>query len=232
MSRRRPKPLHKPVCRDTPGTDIGLDLAKRLIVNEYLIFQLKIYAALALDLCTTRANALDTCLVVNLTMRDADAMAALKAMMNQQERDPNALKMLQVANIEKRPLELATTPDMRVFFDAARKDLAHAVSTTPSLADMGPVVMFIFTDGTNSVGFPFAIDITPMRLARERKPIPMESAMMGKYTVPMDEEHIIETLNNEIRMDKTNRFLLRSGRYVLFAFKLSRAGIRAPYLSY
>ncbi|KAJ7624856.1 hypothetical protein FB45DRAFT_924370 [Roridomyces roridus] len=204
-------PSHKPACRDAPTPDIGLNLGKRLIVNEYLMFELKTYAALALDLSTTPSNALHTCLVVTLTMRDADAMAALKAMLNRQERDPRGERVLQVATIEKLPLELATTPAMRSSFETARRNLANAVAAHPSrLAGMGPVVMFVFTDGTNSIGVPSAIDPHAMQLASERKPIPMQSAMMGVYTIPMDEKSILETLNNEIRIDKKNRFLLRS----------------------
>ncbi|KAJ7624863.1 hypothetical protein FB45DRAFT_1061019 [Roridomyces roridus] len=205
-------PSHKPACRDAPGPDIGLELTKRLIANGYLTYKLQTYAAVALDLPATQSNALDTCLVVNLTMEDAaDTMAVVKARINRQERDPKAEQMLQVASIEKHPLELATTPAMRSSLETVRRNVAEAVAAHPSLsAGMGPVVMFVFTDGTHSLGFPFAIDITPMKLARERKPIHMESAMMGKYTIPMDEEHIIETLNHEIHMDKSNRFLLRS----------------------
>ncbi|KAJ7751532.1 hypothetical protein DFH07DRAFT_1032418 [Mycena maculata] len=169
------------------STNINLKLAKKLMANDDLMFYLKVYSVLALDLLTAPANAIDTCLVVNLTTRDADPLSVLRAMMNQEERGPGISVMLQIASIEKRPLASQTTPAMRASFEKARVALAGT--------ELGawPVVMLVFTgDGTNCLSFPIPIDPEALRQGRELNPFKIRSALMCVCEVPVNEKNIIE----------------------------------------
>ncbi|KAF8189440.1 hypothetical protein K438DRAFT_1832591 [Mycena galopus ATCC 62051] len=172
-------PGHKLSCaKGVSSTDINLKLAKKLMANDDLMFYLMVYSVLALELLTTPNNALHTCLVVKLTTKDADPLAA---------RGAGTPIMLQIAGIEKAPLGSHTTPAMRVSLEKMKASLAG----TPELGSC-PVVMLVFTsDDTNCLG-----------CRRERNPFVIESALMGKCELPVDEKNIIEMLNNKIYMDK------------------------------
>ncbi|KAJ7121405.1 hypothetical protein C8R44DRAFT_876812 [Mycena epipterygia] len=117
-------PVHKQTCAGSASsTDINLKLAKKLMANDYLMFYIKVYAVLALELLTAPENALDTCLLVNITTRDADPLAAMRALINREERGPGISVMLQIASIEKKPLMLQTTPAMRSSLEKAKAGL-------------------------------------------------------------------------------------------------------------
>jgi hypothetical protein len=157
------------------------------MANDYLMFYLKVYAVLALELLTTPINALDTCLVVTIVTKDADPLAALRAMMSQEEREPGAPVMLQIANIDKKPLLAHTTAAMRVSLEKVKAALADTV-----LSD-SPIVMFVFTgDGTNCLGCPIPIDPEALKQGRELNPFTIKSAMMGERKIPVTEASIIE----------------------------------------
>ncbi|KAJ6575979.1 hypothetical protein DFH09DRAFT_1276663 [Mycena vulgaris] len=200
-------PFHKPTCAGSASsTDINLKLAKKLIANDFLMFYIKVYSVLALELLTSPKNALDTCLVVNLTTQPSDPLAALRAVINQEEaRGAGTSVMLQISSIEKQPLMAKTSPAMRMSLDKAR-----AALTGTELSAL-PVVMFMFTgDATNFLGIPCPIDPEALKQGRERNPFVVKSAMLGVQEVPVTEKNIIEHLNNHIYMDKENRYLLHT----------------------
>ncbi|KAJ7131600.1 hypothetical protein C8R43DRAFT_957092 [Mycena crocata] len=163
------RPTHKQTCAGSASsTDINLKLAKKLMANDYLMFYLKVYSVL--ELLTAPSNALETCLVVNLTTKDADPLAALQAMIGQQERGPGISMMLQIASIEKKPLALQTTPGMRVSLEKVKAVLADA-----GHGDW-PVMMLVFTgDGTNCLGLPCPVDSEALRQGRELNPFVVKS---------------------------------------------------------
>ncbi|KAJ7773981.1 hypothetical protein B0H16DRAFT_1713822 [Mycena metata] len=204
----RKQPLHKQTCGGSASsTDINLKLAKKLMANDYLMFYIKVYAVLALDLLTAPETALDTCLVVNITTRDADPLAAMRAMMNQEKRGPGVSVMLQIASIEKKPLVSQTTPAMRASLQKAKAGMVDAGEDWAAW----PVVMLVFTgDGTNCLGFPVPIDPEALKQGREKNPFKIKSAIMGVVEVPVTEKNIIEQFNNNIYMDKENRYLLHT----------------------
>ncbi|KAF7350216.1 Zinc finger MYND domain-containing protein 10 [Mycena venus] len=198
-------PTHKQSCGGTASSDINLKLAKKLVANDELMFYLKVYSVLALDLLTAPETALDTCLVVKLTTKDADPLATVRAMINQEERGPGASIMLQIASIERKPIQSRTTPAMRASLDIAISALAGTEFSS------WPVVMLVFTgDGTNCLGLPSPIDPEALKQGRERNPFVIQSAILGKRDVPVNEENIIEMFNNKIYMDKQNRYLLHT----------------------
>ncbi|KAF8189425.1 hypothetical protein K438DRAFT_1971550 [Mycena galopus ATCC 62051] len=57
-----------------------------------------------------------------------------------------------------------------------------------------------------------AMPIVPEALVqgREQNPFIIESALMGKRELPVDEKNMIEMLNNKIYMDKENQYLLHT----------------------
>ncbi|KAJ7624857.1 hypothetical protein FB45DRAFT_1086900 [Roridomyces roridus] len=81
-------PSHKHNCE--PAT-IMLNLAKRLLVNDYLMFCIKMCSVFALDLLTSPQNASQACLLVKLKFKDAHPVDGFSG------------KILQVAGVEKRP---------------------------------------------------------------------------------------------------------------------------------
>ncbi|KAJ7362291.1 hypothetical protein DFH08DRAFT_840644 [Mycena albidolilacea] len=196
-------PTHKPLCGGSvSSTDIHLKLAKKLMANVDLMFYLKVYTVLALDLLTTPENALNTCLIVKLITRDADHMAALRAMMNGEERGLGTPIMLQIASIEKKPLLSHTTAAMRTSIDKTRAGIP-----SPDW----PIVMILFTgDDVNCLATPCVIDPQALQQGRERNPFVIQSAMMGRQEIPVEEKTIIEQFNNKIYMDKQNRYLLHT----------------------
>ncbi|KAJ6571419.1 hypothetical protein B0H19DRAFT_1129937 [Mycena capillaripes] len=197
---------HKQSCGGSvSSTDINLKLAKKLMANDDLMFYIKVYAVLALELLTAPENALDTCLVVKITTKDADPLAAMRAMINQEERGPGISVMLQIAGIEKKPIGSQTTPAMRVSLEKVKSALADS--------DLGswPVVMLVFTgDGTNCLGIPCPIDPEALKQGRELNPFVIKSALMGVREIPVNEKNIIEQFNNNIYMDKENQYLLHT----------------------
>ncbi|KAJ7624848.1 hypothetical protein FB45DRAFT_924359 [Roridomyces roridus] len=199
-------PSHKPTCGGTSPNDITLKLGKKLMANDYLMFYLKVYSVIALDLLTVPETAFETCLVIKLATKDADPFAAVQAMLRDETRGgPGLPIMLQIANIEKRPLVLQTTHAMRTSYESARKNLADA-----GWGDW-PVVMLVFTgDGTNCLGYPCPIDPEAMKNGRERPPLKIKTALLGERDIPVTEETIVEQLNNHIYMDKGNKYLLHS----------------------
>ncbi|KAJ7488138.1 hypothetical protein FB451DRAFT_1391087 [Mycena latifolia] len=199
-------PSHKKICGgSTSSTDLALKLTKKLLVNEYLMFYLQVYTAIALELLTAPENSLDTCLLVNVVTKDADPLAAVRALINQEARAPGASVMLQIESIEKRPLAVQTTPGMRLALEKARAGLVD----TPLQG--APVVLLVFTgDATNCIGYPCPIDPEALKQARERNPFVVKSAMLGVREVPVTEESILEQFNNNIYMDKENRYLLHT----------------------
>ncbi|KAJ7021974.1 hypothetical protein C8F04DRAFT_1312226 [Mycena alexandri] len=177
------------------------------MANDYLMFYIKVYAVLALDLLTAPETALDTCLVVNVTTSESDPLAAMRAMMNQETRGPGASVMLQIASIQKKPLLSQTTPAMRASLGKAKTAMAGAGEDLASW----PIVMLVFTgDGTNCLGFPIPIDPEALKQGREKSPFKIKSAIMGVVEVPVTEKNIIEQFNNNIYMDKENRYLLHT----------------------
>ncbi|KAJ7245631.1 hypothetical protein B0H12DRAFT_782219 [Mycena haematopus] len=198
-------PVHKLSCARTGSTDINLKLAKKLMANDDLMFYLMVYSVLALELLITPETALHTCLVVKIATKDADPLAALRATINQEERGPGTSIMLQIAAIEKKPLASHTSSAMRV---SLAKMKGALVGTE---ADSWPVVMLVFTsDDTNCLGMPCPIGPEAMKQGRERNPFVIESALMGRRELPVDETNIIEMFNNKIYMDKENRYLLHT----------------------
>jgi hypothetical protein len=164
-----------------------LKLAKKLMANDDLMFYIKVYAVLALELLTAPQNAVDTCLVVKITTRDADPLAAMRAMMNQEERGPGISIMLQIDGIEKKPLGSTTTPAMRMSLEKVKTSLAGTDLSS------WPIVMLIFTgDGTNCLGLPCPIDPEALRQGRELNPFVIKSALMGVREIPVNEKNIIE----------------------------------------
>ncbi|KAJ7488147.1 hypothetical protein FB451DRAFT_1391096 [Mycena latifolia] len=162
-------PSHKKICGgSTSSTDLTLKLTKKLLVNEYLMFYLQVYNAIALELLSAPENALETCLLINVVTKDADPLAAIES-------------------IEKHPLAVQTTPGMRLALEKARAGLAD----TPLQG--APVVLLVFTgDATNCIGFPCPIDPEALKQARERNPFVVKSAMLGVREVPVTEESILE----------------------------------------
>ncbi|KAJ6503897.1 hypothetical protein C8R45DRAFT_574107, partial [Mycena sanguinolenta] len=183
--------------------DINLKLAKKLMANEELMFYLMVYSVIALELLTTPENALHTCLVVKITTKDADPLAVLRATINQEERGPGVPDMLQIAGIEKKPLASYTSSAMRVSLEKVKGTL------TGTEFGSYPVVILVFTsDETNCLGMPCPIGPEAMKQDRERNPFVVQSAMLGRRELPVDEKNIIEMFNNNIYMDKENRHLL------------------------
>ncbi|KAJ7489622.1 Alpha/Beta hydrolase protein [Mycena galericulata] len=165
------------------SSDINLKLAKKLVANDDLMFYLQVYSVLALKLLTTPANALETYLLVNLTIKDADPLAAVRALINQETRGPA----------------------MRGSLEKARTALGAAKLGT------WPVVMLVFTgDGTNCMGFMLPIDPEALKQGRELNPFVIKSALMGVREIPVNEKNIIEHFNNNFYMDKENRYLLHT----------------------
>ncbi|KAJ6612546.1 hypothetical protein B0H10DRAFT_292085 [Mycena sp. CBHHK59/15] len=199
-------PFHKKSCAGSASsTDINLKLSKKLMANDYLMFYITVYAVLSLDLLNNPANAIDTCLVVNVTTKDADPLAALKAVMDKEERGPGSPIMLQVASIDKKPMLTQTTPGMRTSLEKAKAALAGE-----GLGDW-PVVMLVFTgDGINCLGCPCPITPEALKQGRELNPFVIKSSLMGVVKIPVTEKSILEQFNNNIYMDKDNRYLLHT----------------------
>ncbi|KAJ7637403.1 hypothetical protein DFH06DRAFT_1336071 [Mycena polygramma] len=199
-------PAHKKLCGGSESpTDINLKLARKLIANDRLMFYLKVYTVLALELLTAPENALETCLVVKITTKDADPLAAMRAMMNQEERSSGFSVMLQIADIEKKPLATQTTPGMRMSLEKVKTSLIG------SAYESSRVAMIIFTgDGTNFIGVPTVIGPEALKQGRELNPFVIKSALTGTHKVPVTEKSIIEQFNNNIYMDKENQYLLHT----------------------
>jgi hypothetical protein len=153
------------------------------MANDHLLFYLKVYSVLALDLLNNPSNAIDTCLCVNVATRPSDPIAHLQALTRGEDRDMSSPVMLQVGKIEKEPLVQRTTPAMRM-------SLAGLASS--GFGDW-PVVMLVFTsDGTNVLSYPCPIHPEALKQGRELNPFVMKSGLMGVYEVPVTEKSIIE----------------------------------------
>ncbi|KAJ6613127.1 hypothetical protein B0H10DRAFT_1951668 [Mycena sp. CBHHK59/15] len=197
----RKRPFHKKSCAGSASsTDINLKLSKKLMANDYLMFYITVYAVLSLDLLNNPANAIDTCLVVNVTTKDADPLAALKAVMDKEERGPGS-EHRQEANADP------DYPGMRTSLEKAKAALAGE-----GLGDW-PVVMLVFTgDGINCLGCPCPITPEALKQGRELNPFVIKSSLMGVVKIPVTEKSILEQFNNNIYMDKDNRYLLHTVR--------------------
>ncbi|KAJ7489625.1 hypothetical protein B0H11DRAFT_2011811 [Mycena galericulata] len=197
---------HKATCADG-GSPTHLKLAKRLVANDSLMFEIQLYSILALDLVNNPANALDNCLCIAVdTNMPADPSAYFQAMLQGRTlTGSDASFVLHVRTMEKQPAASHCTPKIREDRESVSADLAKA-----GMGDW-PVVILVFTsDGATILQVPYPIDPQAMGEARERRPSVIHSGLSGTVSLPMTEEGIREGLNNHIRMDKSNRFLLRT----------------------
>ncbi|KAJ7175132.1 hypothetical protein C8R43DRAFT_976025 [Mycena crocata] len=194
---------HKEACADS-GSPTHIRLTKRLVANDSLMFEIQLVAILALDLLEHPANALENCLSVEVnTNMPADPLAHLKAMMNDQDLGRNELYVLHIASMKKESADA----------HAKLREDRDRLKAGLTAAGLGgwPVVMLVFTsNGATALEVPYLIDPQAMERVRNRTPFQIKSSLSGDVEIPLTEEDTREILNNNIRMDKTNRFLLRT----------------------
>ncbi|KAJ7488135.1 hypothetical protein FB451DRAFT_732577 [Mycena latifolia] len=180
---------HKETCADTTSP-VHLKLTKRLVANDSLMFEVQLYAILALGLLENPENDRVSCLYIEVnTSMPADPFAHLQAMINGTPLGADPSFVLHIVSMEKKPLMAHSTAKMREDQERLRAALAvRGIGTWP-------VVLLVFSSDvpdSMTLEVPYGIDPQAMQRVRERKPVILNSALSGKVSVPLTEETIRE----------------------------------------
>ncbi|CAL1694646.1 unnamed protein product [Somion occarium] len=185
--------------------DVTLKLAARVGANEALMDNILLHSVLQLGLLRDSSLAEKYVIRVTCGNSPADLQGYMNGLINGDGPPEDVQVLLTCQAIDRIPLEEAP-PLVRRFEMEKRARYIQSGGRDPFV-----IIYFVNEEGDMGVSIHGRPVCEAMLAYMSTKPtMEIRSAMFGTSVVPLDEKAIIQQFNNMIRMDKSNKFKLRS----------------------